>query len=344
MWKCCVSIARFTRTKQTGGIKRAMRNSPLIILRLLFFFFRPSLPRIAPSCATFFPRGKKEISFFEENEPDLERREGKKKRLDRLLWQEGPRNWRGRENKRKSIATDHRVAFESRLWHTVSRCTGTWMESWSVRRSKYLPSLSSSSTGGERINERRISNNVSRFTPSFAVISIYRYNTEGEISIFFFFPPPSNFEIPRFSSMFSIKERFFYFLFFTPLVLDRILFRHQRSFEAPFERATSCRYKFCILWIREIGSWRNFLAPKNEEKEEAKCVRKIVFNASLLHSSRSFLPRVYSIYTMKSRWNGIYYLPISLEKYRGWKESHRKGKYWETNRSGWKMDIYFLST
>lgn len=78
MWKCCVSIARLTRTKQTGGIKRAMRNSPLIILRLFalffFLFFRPSLP-LAP---LFSPEEKRRFrfEFEEENEPGLERREG----------------------------------------------------------------------------------------------------------------------------------------------------------------------------------------------------------------------------------------------------------------------------
>lgn len=168
----------------------------------------------------------------------------RKKRLDYyLLWQEGFRNWRGHENKRKSIGEDRRVAFESRLWRTVSKCMETRMESWSVRRSKYLLSLPSSLTWGREGREWTISNNVSRtirYRRSRSLSIRWR-----EISIFFFLffyffffsLPPPRISRPN-SLMFSIKGRFLYFFPPPPLPRSRSNpFRHQPSFEAPLSVA-----------------------------------------------------------------------------------------------------------
>lgn len=181
MWKCVTSA--FAPTKQTSQrLNTPHANFPLEISFDLSFF---------PST------GKKKLFSFrkERRKASKESREGEeeKKRLDRLLWQEGFRNWRGHGNKRKSIAKDHRVGFESPLWHTVSKCMGTRMESWSVRRSKYLPSLSSLTRrgeGGERLATTFLERRISISTLSFAIDTWM----EGNFNFLFFFP--SNFETP----------------------------------------------------------------------------------------------------------------------------------------------------
>lgn len=225
MWKRYVSIARLIPTKQTSEIKHAMR------------IFRPflSLPPFPPpfSKKLFSKRTNTNGGSLDEtrrgNAAKVQRivqkgkrKKKKKKRLDYLLWQEGFRNWRGHENKRKSIAKDHRVEFESLLWHTVSKCMGTMMESWSVLRSRYLLSLSSSLTGGREwtIRNKRFSND----SISIRSRSLSIHGGKFQFSFFFlFFFPPRISRPPRFFDV--LHERtVFVFSPTPPLVLDRILF------------------------------------------------------------------------------------------------------------------------
>lgn len=93
--------------------------------------------------------------------------------------------------------------------------------------------------------------------------------------------------------MLSIKERFFYFLFH-PLVLDRILVDIDEALKHLLSVPPLVDTNFVYFGLEKLDRREIFLL--RNEKGEPKCVRKIVFNASLPHSFRSFLPRLFDIH------------------------------------------------
>lgn len=157
------------------------------------------------------------------------------------------------------------------------------------------------------------------------------------IFLFFFFPPsPSNFE----TQFFDVLHKRTVFVFFsTPLlslVLDRILF--------DINQALKHLWAWHLLSIKMYLDYAEKFSFCWKERQVKPRARKLCLTRPLRFTFVSIVPPTFDTV----RWNHvetvfIIYPSISLEKYGGWKESHRKGKYWETNWSGRKMDIYFFT-